>query len=313
MEDEKTMKKSEQKRNNIKNYIKRYWQLYALLICPILYFVIFKYGPMYGVIIAFKDFNIFAGIHDSPWIGMEIFKEVFASSEFYRALRNTFLLNLGDLVFSFPAPIILAILLNELISVKVRRITQTILYIPHFLSWVIIAGIMYQIFASKGVINLIINAFGGQSINFLGNNVNWVIVYLLTGIWQSAGYGTIIYLAALTGVNPALYDAAYVDGANRFQRIWHVTLPSIANTITILLVLQLGKIINISFERPYMLGNALVSEVAKVISTYVYQVGLEAGRFSFATAVGLFQSIVGLVMLITVNRIVKKMGQEGVM
>lgn len=298
---------------NVKRYLARYWQLYLLLIVPIAYFVIFKYGPMYGVVIAFKDYNIFEGILKSPWTGLDVFKEVFSTREFYIALRNTLMLNLGDLILSFPAPIILAILLNELTSIKVKRVTQTIIYIPHFLSWVIIAGMVYQVFATQGIINLFISFLGMDPVNFLSSQTGWIFVYIIVGIWQGAGYGTILYLAAMTGIDPSLYDAAYADGANRWKRIWYITLPCMKGTISILLILQMGKIMNISFDRPYMLQNSLVADVSKVISIYVYEMGLQAGRFNFATAVGLFQSIVGLVMLLTVNQIAKRMGEEGVM
>jgi ABC-type polysaccharide transport system, permease component len=298
---------------SVKKYLARYWQLYLLLILPIAYFVVFKYAPMYGVIIAFKNYNIFQGIMKSPWVGLKIFKEVFSTDLFYTSLRNTILLNMGDLILSFPAPILLALLLNEFTNTKVARVTQTIIYVPHFLSWVIVGGMVYQVFASQGIINMIISALGAQPVSFLSNKVWWVFVYIIVGIWHSAGYGTIIYLAALTSIDPELYDAAYVDGANRWRRMWYITLPGIKSTIVILLILQLGKIMNISFERPFLLQNSLVNDVSKVISIYVYEMGLQAGRFDFATAVGLFQSLVGLIMLVTVNQIAKKLGEEGVM
>lgn len=296
-----------------RKYLSRYWQLYLLLVLPVLYFVVFKYGPMYGVIIAFKDYNIFSGIMNSRWVGLKIFKEVFLTTQFYISLRNTIVLNMGDLLLCFPAPILLALLLNEFTNTRVARVTQTIIYIPHFLSWVIIGSMVYQVFATRGILNIAITALGLDPVNFLSNKAWWIFVYIIVGIWHSAGYGTIIYLAALTSIDPELYDAAYVDGASRWKRMWYITLPGIKSTIVIMLILQLGRIMNISFDRPFLLQNSLVTDVSKVISIYVYEMGLQSARFDFATAVGLFQSLVGLIMLVTVNQIAKKMGEEGVM
>jgi putative aldouronate transport system permease protein len=295
-----------------KKYLIRYWQLYVLLILPIVYFIIFSYAPMYGVIIAFKKYNIFAGVLKSPWVGFDIFREVFSNRQFWIALRNTFMLNMGDLILSFPAPIILALLLNELTSTKIKRITQSIIYLPHFISWVVVAGMVFQVFATKGIINEMLTSLGINAIPFLSNKYWWVLVYIIVGIWHGAGYGTIVYMAALSGIDPQLYDAAYVDGANRWKRMWYVTLPGIKSTIVILLILTLGKIVNIGFDRPYLLQNSLVNDFSRVLSIYVYETGIQSGRFNYATAVGLFQSLVGLVMLVTVNRIANKMGEAGV-
>lgn len=295
-----------------KRYLSRYWQLYMLLILPVAFFLIFSYAPMYGVIIAFKKYNIFTGVFNSPWVGLDIFKEVFSNSQFFIALRNTFMLNMGDLILSFPAPVILALLLNELTSTRIKRVTQSIIYLPHFISWVVVAGMVFQVFATKGILNSFLNFLGLESLPFLSNKYWWILVYVIVGIWHSAGYGTIVYMAALSGIDPQLYDAAYVDGANRWKRLWYITLPGISSTIVILLILNLGKIINISFDRPYLLQNPLVSDFSKVLSIYVYETGIQSGRFNYATAVGLFQSVVGLVMLLSVNKIAKGLGEEGV-
>ncbi|NGZ73926.1 sugar ABC transporter permease [Saccharibacillus sp. VR-M41] len=295
-------------------YLKRYWQLYALLALPILYFVIFRYGPMYGVQIAFKDFNLFTGINDSEWIGLEAFREVFAMNDFYITLRNTFMLNFLDLIVSFPAPIILAIMLYEVRSGWFKRFSQTVLYIPHFISWVIIGGIVYQLFGTQsGMINGVLQGLGFEAVPFLTEKNSWLITYLFTGVWQSAGWGTILYLAALTGVNKELFEAADVDGASRLRKIWHITLPSIKPTIVTLLILNLGKMVSIGFDRPYIIGNTAVREYSDVLSTFVYRIGLEAGQYTLATVVGLFQAVVGLVFILGSNYISKKTTGDGIL
>lgn len=295
-------------------YFKRYWQLYALLLLPILYFVIFRYGPMYGVQIAFKDFNLFQGISGSEWIGFDAFREVFAMRDFYTTLRNTFMLNFLDLLVSFPAPIILAIMLYEIRSSWFKKISQTILYIPHFISWVIIGGIVYQLFGSQsGMINGVLVSMGFEPVPFLTEKNSWLITYLFTGVWQSAGWGTILYLAALTGVNKELFEAAEVDGATRLKKIWHITLPSIKPTIVTLLILNLGKMVSIGFDRPYIIGNTAVREYSDVLSTFVYRIGLESGQYTLATVVGLFQAVVGLVFVLGSNYISKKITGDGIL
>ena len=298
---------------NMNVYLRRYWQLYALVALPIVYFFIFKYGPMYGVQIAFKDFNFFKGINGSDWIGLEAFREVFKNPDFIKALRNTFMLNFLDLLVSFPAPIILAIILFEIKVVWFKKLSQTILYIPHFISWVIIGGIVYQVFGNdSGMINNILTGMGYPSIPFLSDKNYWLITYLLTGVWQSAGWGTILYLAALTGINKELFEAAEVDGAGRMKRIWHITLPGIKTTVATLLILNLGHMVSIGFDRPYIIGNLIVRDYSEVLSTFVYRVGLESGQYTLATVVGLFQAVVGLIFLIGANFASKKLTGDGI-
>lgn len=306
-------KEQTKKVGSVKLYLRNNWQLYAMLLVPVVYMILFKYKPMLGVVVAFKKFNIFKGIWDSPWVGLANFKEAFTSADFWSALKNTLILNIGDLIIGFPIPIFLAVFLNELRSSGVRKTTQTLLYLPNFLSWVIISGIITQLFSASGLVNNIINAMGGDTVSFLSNSFLWRIVYWFTGVWNGAGYSLIVYLAALMATDASLGEAAYIDGATRLQRIWHVTLPQISSTITTLLIMQVGKLVNISFDRPYMMGNTLVKDASDVISTYVYSVGLAAGRFDFATAVGLFQTIVGIVLVLSANAVIKKMGQEGIM
>ena len=295
------------------NYFKNNYQLYLMLVLPLLYLILFKYKPMLGAVVAFKQFNIFKGVWGSPWIGLAHFKEAFSSAEFWRALWNTLVLNLGDVIFGFPIPIMFALFLYELNSKFIKKTTQLILYLPNFLSWVIVAGVVSQLCANQGLLNGIFAAFGGKPVDFLTNPVIWRIVYWVSGIWHGAGYGLIIYLAALTGTDPSLSEAAYIDGAGRMKRIWFVTIPQIRATITVMLIMQLGKVISIGFDRPYMMGNTLVKGVSQVISTYVYNVGLQAGRFDFATAVGLFQSVVGVFLILVVNKLAKKFGEEGIL
>lgn len=298
----------------ISSYLARYWQLYALLVLPLAYFFIFRYGPMYGIQIAFKDFNFFQGIGGSEWIGLDAFREVFAMRDFYLTLRNTLMLNFLDLLVSFPAPLFLAILLYEMKVVWFKKLSQTILYIPHFISWVIIGGIVYQVFGTQsGMINNLITGMGFDAVPFLTSKNEWLITYLLVGVWQSAGWGTIIYLAALTGINKELFEAAGIDGAGRLKRIWHITLPGLRSTIVVLLIINLGHMISIGFDRPFVIGNLAVREYSDVLSTFVYRIGLQSGQYTLATVVGLFQAVVGLIFVLGANYTSKKLTDEGIM
>ncbi|OXM87408.1 polysaccharide ABC transporter ATP-binding protein [Paenibacillus rigui] len=301
------------KRRSLKLFANQDWQLYALLFVPMLYFIVFKYVPMYGVTIAFKEFNMFQGIWNSPWAGLDAFREIFKMNDFYKVLRNTMLLNLLDLVISFPAPIVLAVLLNEVRIKWFKKGAQTILYLPHFISWVIIGGIVYQLLSTNtGLVNIVLRSLNMKAIPFLTDPFYWVVTYVGSGVWQSAGWGTIIYLAALTGINKELYEAAEVDGAGRLRKIWNITLPGIKSTIIILLIINIGHMASIGFERPYVLGNPLVTDVSDVISTFVYKVGIQSARFTIATAIGLFQAVVGLIFLLTSNYISKKVTDQGI-
>ncbi|MEC0181226.1 ABC transporter permease subunit [Paenibacillus peoriae] len=293
---------------------KRDWQLYALLALPLAFFLLFKYGPVYGITAAFKDYNLFKGIAGSEWIGLDTFRRIFADREFYNALRNTLLLNGLDLLFSFPAPILLAVMLHELTSSRIRKISQTILYLPHFISWVIIGGIVYQVFAThSGIVNLLLGRLGISAIPFLSDSAYWLATYLATGMWQSAGWGTIIYLAAIAGINKELYEAAKMDGAGRLALIRHITLPGLQATMITLLILNLGQMVQIGFERPYIIGNVMVKDVAEVLSTFTYTRGLQSGQFSFATGVGLFQGLVGLIFILGANTLSKRWTGKGIL
>lgn len=295
------------------NYIKNNYILYLFLILPITYFIVFKYASMYGVLIAFKDYNIFKGIMESPWVGFDIFKKIFKMAEFQRALKNTIVLNMLDLIVGFPAPILLAIVLNEIKHKAFKRVSQTILYMPYFLSWVIVGGIALQVFAPQsGLINILLNNLGFKSIPFLTNTTHWIWTYVMIGVWHSVGWNTVIYLAAISGINSELYEAAVVDGAGRLRKIWHITLPGLRPTIVVLLILAMGRVMNVSFDRPFVLGNSLVYGVSDVISTFVYRIGLQSGQFNIATAVGLFQSIVGLIFMLITNFVAEKLGEQGI-
>jgi putative aldouronate transport system permease protein len=304
-------KASVRRRRGVGYYFKRDIFLYVLLFLPIAYFILFKYIPMYGVTVAFKEYNIFKGIFGSPWIGLDAFKEVFGMREFYRALKNTFVLNGLDLLIGFPAPIILALMLNEIQSRWYKRTANMLLYLPHFLSWVIIGGMVYQLFSTtNGLINITLTSIGVKAVPFLAKGGPWIATYVGVGVWQNVGWGTILFLAAMAGINPELYEAAEVDGAGRFRRLWHITLPGIKGTIIIILVLSVGRMVQIGFDRPFMIGNIMVYEQSDVISTFVYRVGIQNSRYTIATAVGLFQSVVGLAFLLAADFIARKSGER---
>jgi len=325
-------------RLNSSSYIKRSWMLYLMMLLPLAFFVVFRYIPMTNIVLAFKNYNLFGGgawtTHEmlveqgiighcdgdphitgcGHWIGFEWFKVAFGLPDFWRAMRNTLMLNFLDLIVGFPAPIILALILNELIFKKFKKITQTIVYLPHFLSWIIVSSIATRLLApSNGIINVfLVESFGIDPINFLTNQVNWVMTYIVLGVWKDMGWGTIIYLAAITGINPELYEAAEVDGAGRWRKLWHITLPGIRATIVILLIMNIGRILGIEFDRPFTMANRTVMEVAEVISTLVYRVGILSFRFSLTTAIGLFQSMICVVFLIAANSMAKKFGERGI-
>ena len=295
-------------------YLKKNWPLYVMLLIPMAYVILFKYVPMAGLAIAFKDFNVFKGIWGSEWVGFKYFAEAFQKVEFWKSVKNTLIINLGDLLFCWPFPIFLAIVMSEMSRKNLAKWTQTILYIPHFLSNVIIFGIIFQVFGPTGAVNNVLRALGNtETIGFLTNVTSWRLIYWGSAIWEGAGYGMIVYLAAIAGINTELYDAAYMDGAGRWKRIWHITLPQIKPTVVTILVMNLGKILSISFEKPYLMANAVVRDEVQVISTYVYSVGLQAGRYDYAAAVGIFQSVVAVVMVLSANWAARKLGEEGIM
>lgn len=299
-----------------KLYFKKYWQLYAMLALPIIYLIIFKYVPMVYIQIAFKDYKIGQSVWEMPWAadnGLAYFKQAFSNPTFLTSLKNTFVLNIIDLIVGFPIPIIFALILNELTFKRFKKVTQTIAYMPHFLSWVIIYGLALQLFApTDGFVNQLIHAMGHESIPFLNEGKWWIATYAEMGVWQNFGWGSIVYLAAIAGISPELYEAASVDGANRWHKMWHITLPGIKPTIVVLLIMNLGNILGSAFDRPFAFQNNLVMNVAEVISTFVYKTGVKGLQFSLTTAVGLFQSVVGVVFLLLANWISRKLGERGI-
>ncbi len=293
-------------------YLRRYGTLYILLVLPIAFFAVFRYTPMSYILLAFKKNNILVPPWQVPWAknnGFEWFIKAFQDQNFIAALKNTIFLNLLDLLIGTPMPILMALLLNELAFPKYKRVTQTVLYLPHFLSWVIISSISLRLFATN---DGMINKLFGTSIPFLGTEGNWRGMYIALGIWKECGWNTIIYLAALTGISPELYEAAEVDGASRLRKIWHITLPGIRSTIIVLLIMNLGHILGSEFDRPFTLSNPLVVGASKTISIFVYERGIQGSQFSLSTAVGLFQSVVCVIFLLLSNSLAKKFGERGI-
>lgn len=284
---------------------------YLLVLPVIAYFLIFHYKAMYGIIIAFKRYRASAGIEGSPWVGLYNFERFFHDIYFWRVLRNTLTISFLTLIFSFPAPILLALLINEVKVKWFKRTVQTISYMPHFIAMVVVCSLIQSFCQTNGVLNGIIVFFGGQRDNLLANKNYFYAIYIISGIWQSIGWNSIIYLAALSGIDQEQYEAARVDGAGRLKQMFYITLPGLLPTISMLLVLNLGSMLNVGYEKILLLYSELTYEVADVISTYVYRKGLIDSDFSFATAVGLFNSIINVIFLLTANRISKKMGQSG--
>ena len=294
------------------SYAARNPWLYILLAPGFVFMLIFRYAPMYGVVIAFQDFNLVKGPFASPWVGFDNFAYLFQSEAFLRVFRNSVLISVYRLGFAFPVPILMAIMLSEVRNMAFKRAVQTIVYLPHFISWVVLAGILQNLLSpSTGAVNLVLKAMGADAIAFLQEPKLFRSVLVVSDIWKEAGWGTIIYLAAITGIDTQLYEAAIIDGANRLQHILYVTIPGIASTIVIILILRMGYILRNGFEQIFLLYNPIVMEVADVFETYTYSVGIREGRFSFATAVGLFQSLVGFTLILATNRFAKKYGEGG--
>lgn len=301
-----TKKLKKEWRRNI--YRCRY--LYLMMVPAFLYYVIFHYGPMYGAQIAFRNFNPFEGIWGSPWVGFRYFKQFLESAYFFRLIKNTLLINVYDLIVGFPAPIILALMINEVRSNKLKRTVQTIVYLPHFISTVVVVGMIIAFLSpSSGIVNKIITMLGGEPIHFMQEPGWFRTIYVWSGVWQGAGWGAIVYLAALSSIDPNLYEAAIIDGANRWQRLIHITIPSLIPTIIVLLILRMGNMLNVGFEKIMLMYNPVTYETADVISTYVYRRGIQGGEYSFSAAVGLFNSVVNFIILITFNSISKKVSE----
>lgn len=276
--------------------------LYLMLVLPIAYYLIFCYWPMYGIQIAFRKFNVRLGIWNSPWIGTVQFQKYLSDPYFWKVVRNTLLLNIYGIIFSFPAPILLALLLNEIRSSKYKKLVQSISYLPHFLSTVVVCGMIVNFFSNSGPINDIIVRLGGERVQFLMRSDMFRTIYIGSGIWQNVGWNSIIYFAAISGVDPEQYEAATIDGAGRFAQALHVTLPAIVPTITVMLILAVGGMLSVGYEKILLLYTGATYETADVISTYVYRKGIEGADYSYSTAVGLFQSVIGLIFIYGANK-----------
>ncbi|MBP1988646.1 ABC transporter permease [Paenibacillus eucommiae] len=286
--------------------------LWLIALPGILYFVIFKYVPLLGNVIAFQDYSIFKGILESPFVGWKHFVFMFQYEEFIHILKNTVILSFYQIVVGFPAPLFLALLLNEIRLSLYKRTVQTLLYLPHFLSWVIVGGVFINLLSLDGLLNQLIGLFGISSIDFITDKSFFRSVVVLSSIWKEVGWGMIIYLAAMSAVNPHLYEAAVVDGAGRWRQMWSITLPSISPAIITLFLLQIGNLLDANVEQMLVLLNPLVRPIGEVIDTYVYRAGLLGAQFSFTTAIGLFKSLIGLCMIVSLNRLSKRMTGNGI-
>ncbi|WP_018931753.1 ABC transporter permease [Gracilibacillus lacisalsi] len=304
----KKMKRSETWRR-----VKRNKMIYLMILPGLIYFLIYKYLPMYGLIISFQDYKPYLGIFGSEWVGLEHFNRLFTSSEFWMIFKNTLVLFGLQIFIYFPIPIIISLMLNEVRHSFFKRGVQTLIYIPHFMSWVVIVSISYVMLTlDGGIVNAILETLGFQKVNFLLNDDWFRPMYILQVIWREAGWGTIIFLAAITAVDPQLYEAARMDGANRFRQMWHITLPAIRNVIIVLLILKIGDVLELGFEHVYLLLNSSNRNVAEIFDTYVYVAGLQQGQFSYSTAVGFFKGAVGLVMVVFANWLAKRFNEEGI-
>jgi len=289
------------------DHFKREWQIYVMLAPMIIWFVVFLYKPMYGLQIAFKDYSIFRGIEASPWVGMEHFNDLFSNSQFLRAIKNTFLISFYSLIFGFPVPILLALMFNEIINAVFKRSAQTIVYLPHFISTVIIVGIVITAFSpSAGIVNTVLSWFGAEPVYFLTKAEWFRPIFIGSGIWQEAGFSSIIFLAAIAGVNPSLYESAVVDGASRWQMMWKITLPSILPTIIIMLIIRIGNLMEVGFELIILLYQPATYETSDVINTFIYRQGLQSGQYDLAAAAGFFNAVVAFVLVMAANSISKR-------
>lgn len=284
--------------------------LYIMFLPIILFFLVFKYAPMAGLVIAFKNYTFIKGIWGSRWVGLDMFKLIFQNAQIFDIIWNTLLLSGLNIIIGFPMPIILALLLNEVRRHSYKKLLQTFVFLPHFLNWVIIGGIIVTIFSqNNGVVNMLVERLFGETYPFLYKTGSWVSIYLGSSIWKEAGWGAIMYLAALTSIDQSLYEAASMDGANKWQQITRITIPGIMPTIIIMLILRIGRLMELGFDQVYVLQNNAVSEIAEVISTFMYKVGIQQANFSLATAMGLFESLVGLVLVLSANKLARRFDQ----
>lgn len=295
-----------------KKHFRKYWQLYALMLVPIVYYLVFRYVPMIGNIIAFRKYRAGSSILGDEWSGMKYFQQFVADPNFWRAFRNTLLLNFKYLIVSFPLTLIFALLLNEIKNARWKKFVQTVTYLPHFISIVILSGMIRELLSTSGPINQMLISMGHEPITFIALPEWFTSIFVVSGVWQGIGWGTILYLAAMSGINPELYEAAKIDGANKFQQCLNVTIPAILPTVSVLLVLNIGSLLgSAAFEKVFLLYDPTTYETADIIATYVYRMGVGSGNYSYATAVGLFQGLINLVLLTVANKAATKMTGSG--
>nr|WP_256252728.1 ABC transporter permease subunit [Paenibacillus sp. UNC496MF] len=291
--------------------VKRHWQLYLLVLLPLAYLIIFKYIPMYGAQIAFRDFSPVKGILGSDWAGLKHFRTFFESPNFWVLIKNTLVISLYSLLVGFPAPILLALALNEVRGMRFKRLVQMVTFAPYFISTIVMVSMIILFLSPRlGFVDHILNAFGMESVNFMGVPNYFSSIFVWSNVWQGIGYGAVIYLAALSGINVDLYEAARVDGASRIRKVWHIDLPGIMPAATVLLILNVGQIMNVGFEKIYLMQNPLNTSASEVISTYVYKIGLLGANFSFSAAVDLFNSVINLILLLTVNYAARRLSES---
>lgn len=303
---------SNYKKPSLGKRIKKTWQLWVFVLPALIGLIVFSYIPMYGIVLAWKDYSPIQGIMGSRNVGFAHFARFFRSPYFVDIIRNTVVISLYGMIVGFPIPILLALGLNQIRNLKFKKFIQTVTYAPYFISTVVLVGIINIVFAEKGFVNQFVSLFGNEPILFMGNIKYWRHIYVWTGVWQSMGWNAIIYIAALAGVSPELHEAAIIDGATKFQRIKYIDLPSIAPTIVITLILSAGSIMSVGFEKAFLMQNSLNAEVSEIIATYIYKVGLLSGQYGFSTAVGLFNSVINCILLLSVNKIAKKMGHSSI-
>lgn len=293
-------------------HIQKYWILYLMMIPATVLLILFTYGPMYGIIMAFQDFTVFKGYTGSPFVGLKHFQRLFSDPLFYRLFKNTFMVGVLDFLFSFPAPLIFALILNEVRKVRFKSVVQSISYLPHFIPLVVMVGIIFELFGSYGIINSLLSSLGMEPISFFTKSEWFLPLYIGSGVWKTIGWGSIIYMGALTNIDSTLYEAADMDGANRWHKMWHVTLPSLRPTVVTLFIPNAGGIMQVGFEKVFLMSSPATYEVSDVLSTYVYRQGILNSDFSYSAAVGLFNNIVALLFVLLANKIAKKLGEEGI-
>ena len=295
-------------------HIKKYWQWYAMMFIPIVYYIVFRYIPMFGNIIAFRRYRAGSSIFGDEWSGLKYFNQFMKDQNFWRAFKNTLLLNFKYLLISFPLTLIFALLLNEVKNVHFKKIVQTISYLPHFISMVIVAGMVREILSTSGPINNLITKLGGEAITFISLPEWFTTIFVTTGVWQGLGWGTILYLAAMSGINTELYEAAELDGANRFHKMWYITWPEIRSTAVILLILAFGGIMSKGYDQILNMTNAVVRDAAETIDTYIYRITFqEKPKYGFSTAIGLSKSVINFAFLLLANKLAKALGEGGIM